>query len=235
MVRIEVDSNYLERGRRPRVKFRRDDANDTRQHLVSSVSSQTYLQKERKAWFFEQRRGRARRGNFIEGCWPIRLWYRSSDEINGVEKCLCLACNISKAGSHPAGLVYLFGDQEDGARGFLTLLSSSSSSSRQQQTKGVFPLSALGSLGTARWDHHGDRRPHTFIPRDVSPWSYASLLRPCPASLIPNFLLYDRPSVRSFHPGPRRSSDWARSHLPSEDPRRSQRGFSFDATRESDG
>ena len=82
-------------------------------------------------------------------------------------------------------------------------------------------LSALGSLGTARWDHHGDRRPHTFIPRDVSPWSYASLLRPCPASLIPNFLLYDRPSVRSFHPGLRRSSDWARSHLPSEDPRRS--------------
>lgn len=42
-----------------------------------------------------------------------------------------------------------------------------------RRTEGVFPLCCV--LGTARWDHHGDRRPHTFIRRDVSPWSYPPL------------------------------------------------------------
>lgn len=28
----------------------------------------------------------------------------------------------------------------------------------------------------ARWDHHGDRRPHTFIPRDISPVKLSALL-----------------------------------------------------------
>lgn len=75
---------------------------------------------------------------------------------------------------------------------------------RERGTKGVFPLSVPGLLGTARWDHHGDRRPHTFIPRDVSPWSYV------PQPSYPTFRT--RPSVRSTLV--LRSSDWARSHLP---------------------
>lgn len=40
---------------------------------------------------------------------------------------------------------------------------------------------------------------------EIFPHEATPLLRPCPASLIPNF--------RPFHPL-RRSSDWARSHLP---------------------
>lgn len=107
-------------------------------------------------------------------------------------------------------LVYLFADQENGTRGFLTLLSSTT---RQGNgTRRAFSRSpALGSLGTARWDHHGDRRPHTFIPRDVSPWSNAA---PSSLSRKPHTQLsytYTRPFVP---PWPRRSSDWARSHLP---------------------
>lgn len=91
---------------------------------------------------------------------------------------------------------------------------------RERGTKGVFPLSVPGLLGTARWDHHGDRRPHTFIPRDVSPWSYV------PQPSYPTFRT--RPSVRSTLV--LRSSDWARSHLP---PRRSSKESAriFGATR----
>lgn len=94
-------------------------------------------------------------------------------------------------------LVYLFADQENGTRGFLTLLSSTT---RQGNgTRRAFSRSpALGSLGTARWDHHGDRRPHTFIPRDVSPWSNAA---PSSLSRKPHTQL-SYTTDRSFHPGP---------------------------------
>lgn len=57
--------------------------------------------------------------------------------------------------------------------------------------KGVFPL--CGVLETARWNHHGDRRPHTFIPRDISPWSSAA----APSSLSRRKL---RLHFRSFIP-----------------------------------
>lgn len=92
--------------------------------------------------------------------------------------------------------VYLFADQENGTRGSLTLLSSTT---RQGNgTRRAFSRSpALGSLGTARWDHHGDRRPHTFIPRDVSPWSNAA---PSSLSRKPHTQL-SYTTDRSFHPG----------------------------------
>lgn len=37
------------------------------------------------------------------------------------------------------------------------------------EREGRFPALRSARSATARWDHHGDRRPHTFIPRDVSP------------------------------------------------------------------
>lgn len=38
---------------------------------------------------------------------------------------------------------------------------------REARAKGVFPPCV--PRAAARWDHHGDRHPHTFILRDISP------------------------------------------------------------------
>lgn len=69
------------------------------------------------------------------------------------------------------------------------------------------------ALVAARWDHHGDRRPHTFIPRDISPWSSRSslLLAALVAACRSHKARKARARVRFTLV--RRSTDWARSHL----------------------
>jgi len=72
------------------------------------------------------------------------------------------------------------------------------------------------ALVAARWDHHGDRRPHTFIPRDISSWSSRSslLLAALVTARHSHKARKARVRVRSTLGGTvRRSTDWARSHL----------------------
>lgn len=95
--------------------------------------------------------------------------------------------------------------------------------------KGVFPPCI--PRAAARWDHHGDRRPYTFILRDISPWSLSALCS-LPVPIAPRF-----GAARKARAAPaaarvastlgRRSVDWARSHFAG-DPTLASRGFSYE-------
>lgn len=109
------------------------------------------------------------------------------DEINGVEKCLCLSRNIFQ------DLVYLFGNQEDGTRGFLTLLW------RRQRGKGTRNEGRFPALCARLARNRSMGSPW----RQTSPYLYSPRCFPMklrPATLIPNF---SYTAIHSFHPGPK--------------------------------
>lgn len=140
--------------------------------------------------------------------WP-KSQRASAREVNVLEKCLCLPRNISEVIPSTRVPIYLFGDQEDGRGGFLTLLSS---------REGRFP-----ALQRARNRSMGSpwrqTSPYLYSPR-CFPMKLRRAFIPVPQASYPTFVRSTLIEGRRIELG---------RIYPPEDPPRKRSGFSSSA------